>query len=84
MIVVVINLYILAKILLIGEIKYRLVNGNSIYSGRVEVFNYERWGTICNYSLDVTDATVLCRSMGYRFVVFVFGEQTFIACELSI
>ena len=59
-----------------------MVDGPNQYSGRVEVYNRnfhrtyinypypifaELWGTICDSSLTVEDATVLCRSLGYHF-----------------
>ena len=56
-----------------------MVDGPNQNSGRVEVYNrvYHRayrypifaqqWGTICDSSWTVADATVLCRSVGYHF-----------------
>lgn len=58
----------------------RLVDGPNQYSGRVEVFNsndhytyygtYQtfalEWGTICDDEWNETDASVVCRSLGYQ------------------
>ncbi|XP_073694584.1 scavenger receptor cysteine-rich type 1 protein M130 [Garra rufa] len=42
----------------------RLVDGDSICSGRVEILRDNQWGTICGDSWDMTDAIVVCRELG--------------------
>ena len=43
----------------------RLVGGNIANEGRVEICINNVWGTVCDNSWSSTDATVVCRQLGY-------------------
>ena len=48
----------------INYIGIRLVGGSDPYNGRVEVFYYGQWYTVCDDQFDSKDAMVVCRMLG--------------------
>ena len=44
----------------------RLIDGRSIYDGKVEICLKGVWGSVCGDKWDYRDATVVCRQLGYN------------------
>ena len=55
----------------------RLVGGATPLEGRVEIFLFGQWGTVCNNTWGLTEATVVCHQLGYLRAVAVPGTATF-------
>ena len=52
-------------IIFLLDASIRLLGGRNKLEGRVEIMYQGIWGTICDDGWDDTDATVVCRELGY-------------------
>ena len=55
----------------------RLVGGANPLEGRVEIFLFDDWGTVCDSNWDLADATVVCHQLGYLRAVGANGSAAF-------
>ncbi len=55
----------------------RLMDGQTVREGRVEICIEGLWGTICDDYWDVNDGEVVCRKLGFP----IFGKTTFFNCS---
>ncbi|XP_007106758.2 soluble calcium-activated nucleotidase 1 isoform X1 [Physeter macrocephalus] len=55
----------------------RLADGDAANEGRVEIYYSGQWGTVCDNLWDLTDASVVCRALGFRNATEALGRATF-------
>ncbi|XP_071486552.1 scavenger receptor cysteine-rich domain-containing protein DMBT1-like [Diadema antillarum] len=58
-------------------VNIRLVGGSSSSEGRVEVFLNNQWGTVCDDNWGISDASVVCRQLGFSGAVSATTRASF-------
>ena len=54
----------------------RLQGGNYSNQGRVEVYCNGQWGTICDHGFGSTEASVICRQLGYsNYIKYLYLQR---------
>ena len=67
------NTYEICSFTLTATLRVYLVDGPGLYSGRVVITYNGVNGTVCDDLFDGSDARVLCRMAGFRFVIFILN-----------
>lgn len=57
--------------------KLRLVGGESVNEGRVEVYYNRQWGTVCDDGWHFRDADVICKALGYERASQIYTRAHF-------
>lgn len=60
-----------------GEKSVRLIDGENMHSGRVEIFFNGEWGTVCDDTFGKEEGQVICNQLGYPGDVQVYGNAEF-------
>nr|XP_006812538.1 PREDICTED: deleted in malignant brain tumors 1 protein-like [Saccoglossus kowalevskii] len=60
-----------------GNNEIRLVGGSDEFEGRVEVYYNGVWGTVCDDSWHIEDATVVCRQLSLGSAISIFESSHF-------
>ena len=55
----------------------RLVSGESLNEGRVEVYYGGQWGTVCDDSWHTVDADVVCKQLGFESAEQIFYKAQY-------
>ena len=53
----------------------RLQGGANTNMGRLEVYRFGHWGTVCSYQFDARDGDVACRELGYSGVDSIIDRE---------
>ena len=62
----------------------RLVDGDGVGSGRVEIFHKDSWGTVYDRDWDIQDATTVCREFGFTQALEATIGSTFGESDLPV
>ena len=62
----------------------RIIDGLSLYEGRVEVCSNNQWGTVCDVGWDDLDAVVTCRGSAFFGSYVKNHGSVFVVCDFYI
>ena len=59
------------------KVTVRLVGGQGLHEGRVQMYLLGHWATVCSNFWDLLDTVVACRQLGYSTALASFGQNEF-------
>lgn len=57
-----------------SNVYVRLTGGSNAYEGRVEVYAFNKWGTVCDDQWNASSANVVCGMLGYQRFVNMYSD----------
>ena len=82
------ELIILNEILYVGfqdvDGMVRLVDGDGVRSGRVDIFHNDSWGAVLDRDWDIHDATTVCRQFGFLEALEANNDSFFGESDLPV